>query len=177
MCTPRQAGDEGVFAYAAASGFAGFCLRDRINANTPTKIMPPPEAKLLRSQLGPEQGITWVSTPSTNADPARVQPAPPTHQGVVFRPADPSRKQPATNITGPARSHVMPQAAYANRIECHSRITAYPALETRSPKKIMNNAARIARQAIFIGASLLGNLHRYLPYRNSISSRQSYPHI
>ena len=47
MGTPRYALD----------GLGGH-TRARASANKPISITPPPEAKLLRSQLGPEQGTT-----------------------------------------------------------------------------------------------------------------------
>jgi hypothetical protein len=90
-------------------------------ASKPINTTPPPEMRLLRIQLGPEHGTTWVSTPTTTVPPATIEPAPASHSGVARRPSVSRTQQPATNITGPAKAHSIPQNEYPAPIADHSR--------------------------------------------------------
>jgi hypothetical protein len=147
------------------NGYISLRPRVRAIASKPISAKPPPEVKLLRSQLGPEQGTTWASTPATSTLPATTAAVPPIHSGIRFRPTDASTQQPATNNAGPASIHNTPQPANAAPTDRHSRMILYPPVDTAYPKKSIPAATRSAtviRTAFCACVSMRANLRLFL---------------
>jgi hypothetical protein len=142
------------------NGYAA--LRRRVHSIArPISTRPPPEVKLLRSQLGPEHGTTWASTPATSTLPANTAAAPPTQRGIRARPTDPSSQHPAPNIAGPARIHNTPQPANAAPMYRHSPMIWRPARNTKNPKtsiKVATRSATAIRRTFCAGVSMSMNL-------------------